>query len=97
MTPNEFYESLQIVTESSEITLSPGPLAIKVGEHDAMAAKLLLWLQEQMPDDAIVGDLFDVLDAAHWWVTFWTSLPHKDDEKAVTTAQASAFAPQETE
>lgn len=79
MTPNEFYESLQTVTESSETTLSPGPLIIRVGVRDAMAAKLLLWLQEQMPDDATVGDLFDVLDAAEWWATFWTSLAHNDD------------------
>jgi hypothetical protein len=74
MTPNEFYEKLQTVTEPSEMTLSPGPLVIKVNEHDAMASRLILWLQEQMPDEATVKDLFDVLDAAHWWASFWTSL-----------------------
>lgn len=74
MTPNEFYEQLSSVDGPSEISLGPGPLVLKVNQHDALAARLLLWLGEQMPDDATVGDLFDTLDAAHWWATFWSSL-----------------------
>jgi hypothetical protein len=85
MTPNDFYRSLQSVTETSEVTLSPGPLTIQVNKQDAMAGKLLLWLQEQVPDDFTAGDLLDVLDAAKWWATFWTSLPWEDDEEEVST------------
>jgi len=73
MTPHEFYEQLAKVTEQMNITLSPGPFKVNVNSHDAMAAKLILWLEEQMPEDATTGDLFDVLDAAHWWATFWLS------------------------
>lgn len=74
MKPNEFYRHLAEVTESTKMTLAPGPLEVNVNRHDAMAARLILWLQEQMPEDATTGDLFDVLDAAHWWATFWSSL-----------------------
>lgn len=74
MKPSEFYDRLQHVAVSSTISLAPGPLVIKVGVADAMAARLLLWLEREMPEDATVGDMFDVLDAAHWWATFWSSL-----------------------
>jgi hypothetical protein len=80
MTPNDFYKSLQ-VAGLSEVTLSPGPLTIRVNEQDAMAGNLLLWLQEQVPDAFTVRDLFEVLDAAKWWATFWASLPREDDEE----------------
>ncbi len=39
----------------------------QINKQDAMAAKLLLWLVEQMPDDATVGEMDDVLDAAKFW------------------------------
>ncbi len=73
-TPNEIYEQLRAVTESSTLTLSPGPLTIKVDSADAMAARLLQWMDEEMPEGTTFGDVFDVLDAAHWWATFWSSL-----------------------
>ena len=74
MTPHGFYERLAEVTEPTKMTLSPGPFKVNVNSHDAMAARRILWLEEQMPEDATTGDLFDVLDAAHWWATFWSSL-----------------------
>ena len=73
MTPIEFYDRLQSIIGPGVVTLSPGPLTVNVGTADAIAARLLLWLHDEMPEDATVGDLFDVLDAAHWWATFWTS------------------------
>jgi len=79
MKPTEFYDRLQAVTESSTLALSPGPLVVKVGVADAMAARLLLWLYEEMPEEATIGDMFDVLDAAHWWATFWSSLVNSDE------------------
>lgn len=72
--PCEFYDRLQLVTESSILSLSPGPWVVRVDVADAMAARLLLWLEEEMPEDATIEDMFDVLDAAHFWATFWSSL-----------------------
>ena len=82
MTPNEFYEKLQSAKESDIVTLSPGPLKIRVGQSDAMAAKLILWLQDEMPEDATISDLFDVLAAATWWATFWSSLEKESGASA---------------
>lgn len=82
MTPHEFYEELQATladTPNAIIKLSMGEgdgdggLSFNVSQDDAMAAKLLLWLEDQMPD-ADMWTVFEVLDAAHWWATFWTSL-----------------------
>jgi len=80
MTPRDFYKHIQSIDQSTIITLSPGPFQIRVGQHDAMAAKLLLWLEDQMPEDATVADLIKVLDAAQWWNTFWSSLVRQPKE-----------------
>ena len=75
MTPDEFYKRMaEIVETHTIITLSPGPLRLSVGPQDAMAAKLLLWLMDQMPEAATVGDVDAVLDATKFWSTFWSSL-----------------------
>jgi len=74
MKVESFYAQLARFTESCILTLSDSKLEIKVGKADAMAARLLLWLVEQMPDDATVGDQFEVLDAAKWWATFFASV-----------------------
>jgi len=90
MKPTEFYDKLQTVTESSTLSLSPGPLVVKVGVADAMAARLLLWLYEEMPEETTVGDMFDVLGAAHWWATFWSSLVDSAEEEKEGEEQAPA-------
>ena len=66
MKPSEFYARLQHIAVPSTISLAPGPLLLKVGSADAMAAKLLLWLEDEMPENATASDMFDVLDTAHW-------------------------------
>jgi hypothetical protein len=38
-----------------------------------MAARLLLWLIEEMPENSTQGDLKGVLDAAKWWSIFWVA------------------------
>ncbi|MFH1484838.1 MAG: hypothetical protein ABIH46_02100 [Chloroflexota bacterium] len=70
-----FFAQLANVTEPGLLTLSGGNLEIKVCEADAMAAYLLLWLAEHLPEDATVGDQFEVLDAAKWWATFFSAVP----------------------
>lgn len=75
MTPEAFYKRLaQGVDPNSLITLSPGPIRLRIGPQDALAAKLLLWLVEQMPEDATQGDMDDVLESARYWSMFWASL-----------------------
>ena len=76
MRVKDFYEGLSRVTASTELTLSPGPVTLKVNAQDTLAARLLLWLEQEMPPDATQGDLDDVLDAAKWWATFWAAMPH---------------------
>ena len=87
MTPHRFYEWLSTeVTGPTQVTLAPGPVILRVNQHDALAARLLLWLAEAMPEDATSGDLHDpygtaaasVLDVARWWSTFWAALPHDE-------------------
>lgn len=75
MKVKDFYEGLSRLTASTELTLSPGPVTLKVNVQDALAARLLLWLEQEMSPDATQGDLDDVLDAAKWWATFNRSLP----------------------
>lgn len=82
MKPVEFYQEIQHIQKPDTIvSLSPGPFRIKADWHDAYAAKLLLWLTEQMPVNATVGDLYDILDAAKWWSTFWDS--QSDSETSI--------------
>lgn len=69
MTANEFYRKLASLESPAYMPAPQVPL--KLGEQDIMAAKLLLWLQEQLPDNATLGDLEDVLDAAKFWSVFF--------------------------
>ena len=81
-----FYKKLLAVTEPGTITLKPGPIRLKVSQHDAMAAKALLWLFDQMPDNT-VGDLLDVLSAMEWWASFWASLDMGVEVEDLTTRE----------
>lgn len=78
MTPREFYEELTHAQQGDAVRLDIDA-RLKVGAADAMAARLLLWLEEAMPEDATQGDLDNVLDAAKWWSTFWASLKRGND------------------
>lgn len=84
MTANEFFHQLSTITQSRRFT---PPIDIQVGPHDALAAKLLLWLQEQMADNATEGDLEDVLDAAKWWTVLFASM-YKADGKQKSASEA---------
>ena len=70
MTPIEFYQQLAQVKRPGVIDL---PVPIQLGKDDVMAARMLLWLFEEMDDDATHEDRDNVLDAAKWWVIFWDS------------------------
>lgn len=68
ITPKAFFEDLS----QSTPRIVPAPqVPIKIGVADIMAARLLLWLGDQLPEDATVGDFEDVLDAAKWWHVFF--------------------------
>lgn len=70
MTIKEFYQAM---AEAKPHMTSMPPIKIGIGPADIMAAKLLIWLHEQLSDDTTWGDLEDILDAAKWWVVFWAS------------------------
>lgn len=72
MTSKLYLENLSKQT-LGEISLPDLP--ISVGKSDIMAAKLLLWLDEQMPN-AIQIELDEVLNSAKWWSTYWASVDH---------------------
>jgi hypothetical protein len=69
---------LSKVERPVKVTISPGPAIISAGVSDAMAAKLLLWLYDQMPEEATAQDLHDVLDAAKWWTTYLESVHYAE-------------------
>lgn len=69
-TPKEIYE---LLAESKPSTVTLPACSIRINESDSMAAKLLLWLYENMPEDATQGDLSDVLDSAKWWSLFFAA------------------------
>ena len=64
---------LSNIDGSKEITLSPGPFSRKIGSCDAFAAKMLLWMFDELPDSATVGDMLDILSSAEWWLTLHLS------------------------
>jgi len=78
MTPKEFYEFLATTTGTSTLDFGDS-IQLRIGPQDALAAKLLLWLINAMPDNATTGQMDDALDAAKWWMTFWASMPRDGD------------------
>ena len=83
MKPVEVFKHLKEVTEATTLTLAPGPLVIRVNTRDAMAARLIEWLTNQLPDDATLGEFLNILAAAEWWTTFWSSLENGKTESAL--------------
>lgn len=75
MKPLDLLERLQAIEGPMEVTLSPGPFVANCNWPDAIAAKLLLWLYEQMPEDATYGDLENTLLSALWWSQFLMMQP----------------------
>lgn len=92
MTPQEFYQRIagKVIEPHSVLKLSPGPVALQIGPQDALAAKLILWLVEQMPEDATQGFLEDVLDSAKFWAVFWSSLERDGDAQAAPSGAGEA-------
>lgn len=86
MTPNEFYKQLATVKEAERITLGPGPLVMVVGWQDALSARLMLWLIDNMPAESTQGDLEDVLGNALWWARFWAMLHYAEKPQAAQAA-----------
>lgn len=76
MTAAQFFE--RVITEMEPgggvVTLAPGPLQLRVGEHDRAAMEIVLMLIRDYPE-LKVGDTLKILDAARWWATFWAAMP----------------------
>ena len=75
MTPKEFWQQIATLETKEIITLAPKPggqpLTMLASEADMWAAKLMLWLIEQLPAETTQGELEDILDMAKWWAQFW--------------------------
>lgn len=91
MTPNEYLQELLKVNGPAEAMLSPGPFKIRVSKDDAIAARLIMWLLDQSPDDVTYGQLEDVLDSAKWWLMFFAALVRLEDDGADTVAAIEEF------
>jgi len=76
---NEFLHHLasQGPDFKGSLKLAPGPLVMKVAQDDVIAAKLLLWLADVLPEGATVGDVELAMSAAQWWHQFWSCLDHE--------------------
>ena len=70
MNRGEILTQIAQIVENDVLTIRPGPHRAAVSWHDGIAARLLLWLQEEMPDDATVSDLESVLISAMYWDVF---------------------------
>jgi hypothetical protein len=79
MNLRQLYARLSEVQDSSVVTLT-APIPLVVGSADGMAAKLLLWLVDELPPTATNKDLEDVLHAAVWWNTFLLAMQYAEKE-----------------
>jgi hypothetical protein len=75
MTFIEFLQNLSKVQKPAMAKLAPGPLSVNINDHDGIAASLLLWLHDELPDDATFDDMDEIIDAAKWWLTLFASTP----------------------
>lgn len=74
-------EALEILATDNEKRVAFGlPAAIKVGKNDVLAARILLWLEEQ-DENQTVGDVIDILNAAQWWHTLFSSIYREEETK----------------
>ena len=76
---SEILEKLTEISESSELSLSPGPFSIRVNESDARAAGVLMIL---INEGFSVGEIEDVLLNALFWLRWIASvlLPTLNDD-----------------
>jgi hypothetical protein len=74
MTPKEFWQQIATLETKEVITLAPTPagepLTMLACAADAWAARLMLWLIEQLPPETTQGELEDILDMTKWWAQF---------------------------
>jgi len=73
----EALNGLQAIEGPMEVTLSPGPFTANCNWQDAIAAKLLEWLYQEMPEGATLGNAERVLLSALWWLQFFAMQPRK--------------------
>ncbi len=80
MKPSDFFEHVinEMEPGGGVVTLSPGPMQLKIGEHDRAAMEIVLMLISDYPW-LKVGDTLKILDAARWWAMFWAAMPDEDD------------------
>lgn len=83
MNLSEALEVLQSIKEPTEVDLSPGPFIANCNWQDAVAAKLLVWMLQEMPEDATYGNAERVLTSALWWLQFFIMQPRKNTNESL--------------
>ena len=73
MTPDEIMRKIREFSGDGIVTISPGPIRLKVGEDDKRAFVLLDWLKEKHPE-ATVQETISTLMSAYWWVIYWSCM-----------------------
>lgn len=85
MNPKALLDKIATVKEDS-VYVFPPQLGVRVGETDALAARLLTWLQAELPEGT-VAEFDDVLTTALWWNTYLTSLEELPEPDAPEPAR----------
>lgn len=83
MTPQKFFNKLAQVNGDEIICPK-----IKLATGDILVAKVILWLMEQLPEDATIGDFEEVFLNGLWWLRLWGSgiVAQKEDTDATEKA-----------
>lgn len=93
--------TLKRIAGPSRIKLSPGPFIAIADQRDAVAAKLIGWLVNRLPEDATYGDAEDVLLSSLWCLEYVNMLqpggptpigPHGAVAVDLATGQGAAVA-----
>ena len=84
MNMGDILQQIARIKDDDVLTIRPGPHTAAVSWHDGMAARVLLWLHDEMPD-ATVGDLESVLlSAMYWHMYLLTGQLAQDRQNAAT-------------
>lgn len=73
MTPFEFLKEMRSTAPGERLQI-PGPLVTYVGQNEAFAAEVLVYLTEHHPE-LRPPEVLAVLHSASWWMTLLDGLP----------------------
>lgn len=78
-TPQQLIAVLKQYEDPGLLTLSPGPIRLRVGKHDFKAARVIERVLELYDDSMTIDDLVETLLAALWWAQFVICIEQKQE------------------